>query len=63
MLAHALLTELFNVFPFCFMLKVCVGAMLSDYITLFLKAHILLLRKIMGVWCLNPMAFLMDPTI
>ena len=28
MLAHALLNELFNVFPILFHVKVCVGAML-----------------------------------
>ena len=40
MLAHALLNELFNVFPILFHVKVCEGAMLSltktlksDYIT------------------------------
>ena len=29
MLAHALLNELFNVFPILFHVKVCVGAMLN----------------------------------
>ena len=29
MLAHALLNELFNVFPILFHVKVCVGAVLS----------------------------------
>ena len=69
MLANALLNELFNEFPILFHVKVCVGAMLSFQkrkrvlvLIIFKSAHLIITENYI-VWCLNPMAFLMDPTI